>query len=227
MGSQHVGTPRVSALATRGFDLNNVRLSSTVTVEDYLALAGNQDREGLSRFVEQRLSERYVAPVKAIPMEKKSGFLIMASACLLIETLESFYQGWQSTEKGIPTGDISDPCKPSNPKQTTLSRSQVAFCYFFHRQPGFSAFRPHADEFYKCVRCGILHQGETTGGWRISRNGVLLDAQNRTINANKFLLELHRALTAYSAKLRVANWDEDVWVMFRQKMNAIIEHCQP
>lgn len=208
------------------FDLNRVELSSTVTVANYREMERGQNREGLANFVQERLSERYIAPLRSVPSEKKHGFLIMAASCLLVETLESFYRGWGSTDTGINRVDIQDPCKPADPNRTTVSSSEVAFCYFFQRESAFVLFRPSARDFYVHVRCGILHQGETTGGWRIWRDGDLFHAADQTINADKFLAGVERALQSYTGNLRSARWDEDIWKNFRSKMDAIIEHCK-
>ena len=151
---------------------------------------------------------------------------MMAAACLLIETLESFYQGWEKTEKGLARKDIEDPCKPTNPRRNTVSAGEVAFCYFFNRQPDFTLLRPHAHCFYKDVRCGILHQSETTGGWRILRKGELFAVSQLTINANKFLAAVRRSVTAYRESLRNADWHEEIWTNFRNKMDTIIDHCK-
>jgi hypothetical protein len=146
------------------FELNHVQLSSTVTVGQYRQMEVASDRNGLANFILERLSERYISPLQA--SSEKYGFLMMASVCLLIETLESFYQGWPTTDKGIPRNEIQDPCKPTDPRRNTVSSSEVAFCYFFQRQDAFSLLRSCSRDFYEHVRCGILHQGETTGGWR-------------------------------------------------------------
>jgi hypothetical protein len=209
------------------FDLSEVELSSNVTVQRYREMESTKDRRGLAKFIKERLLERYVDPLQTA--KKKHGFLIMAAACLLIETLESFYRGWPDTNEGKASADIDDPCKPADPNRTTVSAGEVAFCYFFQREPAFALFRPYASEFYKCVRCGILHQGETTGGWRIRREGDdLFDAPSLTINANKFLAVVERSIGAYAEELRrpEADWNDEIWENFQVKMNAIIDHCK-
>jgi hypothetical protein len=208
------------------FDLNKVELSSSVTVGRYKEMECAKDRNGLANFIEERLLERYVDPLQTA--KKRHGFLMMAAACLLIETMESFYRGWPDTDEPILRGDIEDPCKPADPGKNRVSRGEVAFCYFFQREPAFALFRPYAAEFYRCVRCGILHQGETTGGWRIRREGDLFDVANLTINATKFLAVVKCAIGVYGEGLRrpEADWDDEIWKNFRVKMDAIIEHCK-
>ena len=49
-------------------------------------------------FLKRRLRERYVDPIERLVPDEKNGFNIMALSCLMIETLESFYQGLGDTK---------------------------------------------------------------------------------------------------------------------------------
>ena len=177
------------------------KLAKGITVSDYLKLAKNKNKKNIANFIEARFTERYIAPLKS---STKSGFCTMAVCCLMIEALESFYNGWVNTE----------------------GRSERAFCSFFDRNEPLKDFRGNAKAFYKHVRCGILHQAETTGGWRIKRNGPLLDPDTRTINAEKFLKELELSLKRYTGELEGADWDNKLWENFRTKMDAVCNNCQ-
>ena len=183
-------------------DPSNVWLSKNVSVAKYRQLEARRDREAISKFVQHRFTERYVAPLEVEP-QKKSGFALMAIACLMIEALESFSCGWSHTRQ----------------------RSELAFCSFFRRWPQFSVFRPQARAFYRHVRCGILHQAETTGGWRIWRRGLLFDRTAITVNAASFMQALQIVLAEYSEKLRNEPWDSDRWKRFRKKMDAICKNA--
>ena len=116
------------------------RQGEHVTVADYFRWkqAGAGGRTELSTFIKERLHERYIDPLAALSPKEKNGFAIMALSCLLMETLESFYQGW--------------------PKSPDSAR---AFCYFFDRHRRFDMFRGHGQAFYKNVRCGILQTRST------------------------------------------------------------------
>jgi hypothetical protein len=94
--------------------------SGHVTVADYIKWrdAGELGKAQLARFINERLSERYLEPINALSPVKRNSFAIMAISCLLIETLESIYQGWETS----PT-------------------SSQAFRDFFDRQDEFQAFR--------------------------------------------------------------------------------------
>jgi hypothetical protein len=180
----------------------DVRLARGYTVARYRALEAARDRQRIASLISGRFTERYLAPTLA-RRNVKHGFTSMAVACLMVEALESFRQGWPDTrEKG-----------------------KAAFCSFFDAHDEFAAFRGHAEQFWKNVRCGILHQAETRGGWTIRRRGPLLDAANRIINATVFLRQLGKVLKAYCRELSHEDWNSDVWRKCRRKMNAICDSC--
>jgi hypothetical protein len=56
--------------------------------------------------------------------------------------------------------------------------------------------------------------------------GDLFDANDLKLNADKFLAEVKQALDIFGVKLRRAEWNEDIWKNYRNKMDAIIEHCK-
>ena len=178
-------------------------LSSRVSVADYTEMEKVHDRGAIAKFVMERVSERYINPMRVDP-KKKNGFTIMAVSCLLIETLESFYKGWPDTNK----------------------KSQLAFCNFFDRNQGFSSFRGEAQNFYKHVRCGILHQGETTGGWHVRRDGPIFQKKTRTINAKLFHDEIEKVLRNYCDDLQKSDWSAPIWKSFRKKMHSVCKNCE-
>jgi hypothetical protein len=177
----------------------STKLSSSMTVAHYRALEQVEDCEELGHFIVERFEERYFKPIE--DSASKHGFTILAVCCLVIETLESFYQGLADTKKS----------------------SARMFRDFFRRDTSLRVFDSLDDWFFLNIRCGILHQGETRGGWRILRSGPLLDRKAKTINATRFLRELRKAVMAYSAQLKI---DDKSWSNFRRKMNAICVNCE-
>jgi hypothetical protein len=174
-----------------------------ILVSDYTTwkTQGESVKTELATFVRERLKERYIDPVTALDPQGKNGFAIMALSCLLMETLESFYQGWAKSPD-----------------------SARAFCYFFDRHRRFDMFRGYSQEFYKNVRCGILHQGETTSGWTITRNEKhqLFDPSVPRIHATKFHNRMALCVEDYSAQLAAKPIADDLWVKFFKKMDATI-----
>lgn len=179
------------------------RTGATVRdVRDWLAA---NDMVATSDFLWNRFDERYFVPFKTLNIKQRNGFMIMAVCCLVIEALEAFHQGWESSE----------------------GRSQLAFCSFFDRENEFHVFKGNAQQFYRHVRCGILHQAETTGGWTITlMPGVtLFDVQSKRIQADEFQSAVERALKGYTDAMKGATSGDDIWKKCKVKLSAIIKNC--
>lgn len=181
---------------------SNSYLSSSTTVEMYREMEKNKDAEGIAAFFKERIEERYIQPFEG--NKNKNGFIMMASACLMIESLESFWQGWKKSPN-----------------------SSLAFCQFFSHHPGFDDIRGLSQEFYTNIRCGIMHQGETTGGWHIRRDKrKLFETSTKTIDATVFLKLMESALEDYCSKLKSESWDSDIWKKFKKKMNNVCSNTE-
>jgi hypothetical protein len=182
-----------------------------VRVNEYMQMLAMKEhaRQVIAEMVFHRFRGRYIKPFlfndDRFEDHYNNGFSIMASCCLLIETLESFYRGLENTQ----------------------GRSKEMFESFFRREfkrePAFKGFQ--AATFYPHVRCGILHQGETTGGFTISKTGDVI-SDKRRINARKFLSLMEKSLVAYREQLSNEEWDSEIWDNFRRKMRFIIENCR-
>lgn len=182
--------------------------TKNVTVEKYERWRDSPKIEEIADFLYERHFRRYLKPFTYNATDYKSnyknGFSMMASYCLLIETIEGFYRGW--------------------PK----SKNELAFLKFFTRDKHFNEFSMDdiPTQFYKNVRCGILHQGETSGGWLISRkdSDPLIDKSNKTINANKFGVKLQVSLKDYTNELKKSEWDSELWSHTKERMKSLIKN---
>jgi len=179
---------------------DKTNLSSTMTVAQYNVLADKGDRHELARFVRQRFEERYFRPINSTPATDKHGFTIMAVCCLLIETLESFYQG----------------------RADTKGKSRKMFSDFFERDTALKVFGGGNAWFYCDIRCGILHQSEARNGWHIVRSGPLIDHSKKRINATRFIRELRKSVDIYA---QLIEDDDVVWSHFKKKMQAVCGNC--
>lgn len=175
-----------------------IKLSSSITVAHYFKLEKAEDRDTLGKFIKARFEERYFKPLE--DSQSKHGFTILAVACLVIETLESFYQGHADTR----------------------NMSKKMFSDFFKRETPLKVFDSPGSWFFYDIRCGILHQGEARNGWRIWRKGPLLNTNNKTINATRFLQELKAAVAVYGNQL---SSDDECWRYFKKKMAAVCANC--
>jgi len=177
---------------------DSTKLSSSTTVARYKKLEAADDREALGQFLVERFDERYFRPIE--DSSSKHGFAVLTVACLVIETLESFYQG----------------------RPDTRNVSTQMFRDFFAHDTPLKVLAGGNDWFYKDIRCGILHQSESRGGWRVLRSGPVLDSQAKTVNATAILRALKEAVLQYAQQIRT---DEKLWQNFRKKMNAVCANC--
>jgi hypothetical protein len=187
-------------------DPKQTELASNFTVANYESAVKVQDRNNIADALHRRFSERYIEPVTPSDGKNVHGFTMMAVSCLMIESLESFSRGWANSD----------------------GKSELAFCHFFASHGEFKCFRDPSVKFYKNVRCGILHQAETTGGWKITRNKStpLFDpVPLPTINATRFLEGLCTVLDNFRDGLKNADWNSEDWLNVRKKMNALCKHC--
>jgi hypothetical protein len=197
-----------------------------ISVKDVQLYLNDKDKKQLAQFIYDRLYGRYLKsfdyPAENYHTEYKSGFLLMASCCLLIETYISF-----TVAKYRSTRDKSGPC----------------FGEFFTTEDRFIEFSDggrQADgklstskqggipnDFYSNVRCGILHSAETKNGWRITRTKArpLFDKQTKQINATKFANRLKTVLSHYKTKLIASDFDNAViWDNFRNRIDDVIKN---
>ena len=179
--------------------VGETKLSKLVTLDKYKQLEAQENKVAIAAFIVERFDERYFNPV--MNSCSKHGFTMMAVGCLVIETLESFYQGLEDTRH----------------------KSREMFSAFFERETSLKQFRNVAT-FYQDVRCGILHQAEVLGGWRITRrNGApLLDEDEKTINTELFIRGLRAAVLEYVLQLQA---DPELWENLKNKMKQVCANC--
>lgn len=180
----------------------------SIAISDYQEMIANKDKDYIAEFIFNRLFSRYIRLFSfdnpEYKKKYKNGFSIMANLCLLIETLQSFKNGWGDSDR----------------------RSKEAFKQFFHNNPHFKELKEKGSEIYKNVRCGILHQGETTGGWKITRKAEqFYDRKTKTLDAVMFAEQMEKCLYDYRKSLNTEEWDSEIWDNFRTKMRKIIKNC--
>jgi hypothetical protein len=179
-------------------------LATGFSVRDCKAAVAARDKPRIADALRRRFAERYLEP--ALSATHKHGFTMMAISCLMIESLESFRQGWPNSD----------------------GKSKAAFCFFFDQSNRFKEFRGHSQAFYKNVRCGILHQAETTGAWKITRKQTaqLFDPNSLTVNATRFMRTLRLVIDEFCDQLKAADWDSGEWKRVRVKLKALCESCR-
>jgi hypothetical protein len=144
---------------------------------------------------------------------------------LLIETIECYRQGFPSSSESDWKDLEKHPANKSAPVAYKITKpfpklgSKKVFTDFFQRQEH-AKFFPSAkgDKFYKEIRCGLLHQAQTTDGWRIVRTGKFWDEPQKTINREEFAQRLQECFGEYLDELCVVDWTAKPWEMARKKI---------
>lgn len=144
---------------------------------------------------------------KVFETEFKSGFLILVSSCVMIETISSFIQGIDKTE------NISG-----------RQSFDVFFKKCFSYNNDLKIFQQ--DKFYTNIRNALLHQGETYSNFKITREGKLYEKEERKINATLFLINLKEFLIEYKKELIEKNWEDEIWSNCKNKLECIIKKSE-
>ncbi len=201
-----------------------MRLSSSYSDDTVEKLLTSKDTCELVEFLRERHEERYFQPLRlmgnAAGNEAGYGFAMMSLCCLLIETFQCYREGLPTTSgkewndllkiekrESVPTEyslkDIPQPQKGAG---------EAIFKKFFKEPPEQKEFFPNVDgeEFYKSIRCGLLHQALTKNNWTIRKNcATLCDGQK--IDRDLFAKALVQSFAAYLTELRSKSWNDDLW----------------
>jgi predicted DNA binding CopG/RHH family protein len=202
---------------------DNLRNLNEISMDDMKSLIDDEaNKQKISEYLYHRIFDRFLKPffyhnpkekrynIKSstselkneFGTEYKSGFLMMASSCLCIDTISSFIEG---SERSITPG-------------------KQGFEIFFNKclEYGNPLSEFKDKEIYKNVRNGILHQGETYDSFKISRTGELFNPAESKINATKFVHHLNLCLESYKTELSKVKWDGKLWDNCRQKIRFIL-----
>jgi hypothetical protein len=132
---------------------------------------------------ELRLKERYIKPAEEIENNLSvsgEGFAITALLCSLIEALETFHEGMCYKYE-----------KPRTNTEYGNGKSRSLFVQFLSKRAPFSEIFDVqlAEDFYKNVRCALMHEAMTRNGWtiRIDTN-ILVEQKAGNKILNRFYL---------------------------------------
>jgi len=157
---------------------------------------------------EDRIRSRFLDVVEVFQTMRFSGFAVIAIDCLLIETLQQFYEGKAETPRG------------KSEEYFRKFLTQTSFNKFFDDEM--------AKRFYLQIRNGVLHQAEVKASSRVwLRKGTPLvqyaeDRNGLLIHRKKFHNQLVREFKDYVSRLRVTNpLNADLREKFKTKMDVI------
>ena len=188
-----------------------MKISPKYNVSHWIQARDTEDWQRMVGIFNDRLEGRFLEPIRLIAVDNSigefSGFSIMSLDCLIIETLEQFYNGNDET-KGY---------------------HKIAFRDFFRRSPYFQDLKTNkkAEIFYSHFRCGLLHQAQTKNKSliKIGEKLPMVSAvstnigEGLVINREKFHEAIENEIKQYIELLK--SGEEDLRANFVKKMNYI------
>ena len=167
---------------------------------------------------ELRLNERYIKPAEEIQNNLSvsgEGFAITALLCSLVEALETFYEGKCYKHE-----------KPRTNTEYGNSKSQSFYVQFLSKREPFSNVFDEqlAKDFYKNVRCALLHEAMTRNGWTIRIDTDVLVEQKagrKILNRYYFLEYLKEYILKYRANVLNSKERKNAFI---RKMNCICQN---
>lgn len=154
--------------------------------------------ENACNLFEERIDFRYLMPIKKIEEDKLyvgEGFAVMTLYCSLIEFLESTMQGINYVDKN----PRADNFEYSNGK------SKEIFVSFLTNRFGFKIDSKIADQFYKKVRCSLLHEAKLSANWLIRVDGAkIIDEKNGMLIINRLIFSkrIEKYISNYKKRLK-------------------------
>jgi hypothetical protein len=158
------------------------------------------------RFHRARIETRYLQPIASIKQHDRQvgeGFAIVALFCTLLEYLESCERG--DNFRFVPTKNTI-----LQPHEYNQHQAAGYFKDFLRTRTPFNTLVPAdlVDSLYRDVRCGLLHEAKTKGGWTVSTKpsgGILVSQRgsNVTLFRNELLPSIEMYLEDYRQRLLV------------------------
>lgn len=156
-------------------------------------------------FFEERIRTRYTNPINAIlEMDLKTGegFAVVNLQCSLIETIESFINGWiyhndgeKKSKKGWFKNKVSDETYIAE-----INNNLYLFESFFKNHLNFKKIK--GNDFYFNVRCSLLHETQTKNNWKIKKGlkfGKVFEEKDnfKIIYRDNFQRDLEKIINLY------------------------------
>src|SRR5665647_314264 len=158
----------------------DIKIAGELMMKHWKALKLNSDKnenwDKAFNFFEKRITTRYLNPIHEIlnmDLNTGEGFAVVNLQCSLIETIESFHEGWifhKNKYYHRIIKSVKDCLKdPMNSKES-MKGNHVFESFFKKREPFKSCIPVIPNSFYSDVRCGLLHETQTKNEWVIKEN---------------------------------------------------------
>ncbi|EKT4544245.1 hypothetical protein OC66_06510 [Flavobacterium psychrophilum] len=183
-----------------------MEIAGKLSIRDWVELekvlkSEEEENWGLAfHFFEERIKTRYLNPIKAIlamNLNNGEGFAVVNLQCSLIETIESFINGWKFSAD--PYGWFKNEIALGL-NDSTINNKEI-FISFFDKRIPFIDLNVNGTEFYKYVRCGLLHETQTKNGWQIRANGIDKSIKDKIIYRDLFQKDIETVIENYKKSI--------------------------
>jgi hypothetical protein len=203
---------------------SDLRLATNWPVTRVRTSLRRKDRNGLIQFLRERHEERFFRPIRHLKSASGNiqgyGFAMMALCALLVETIQSYSDGLPTTFSPELARFRNMPRVPPKyriPPNLHVNGKKVFERFFRAHRQRFPGLR--GGQFYKHIRNGILHQGQTKSKWTLSKWGHgVCDARGKVIYRDEFAEQLESAFGEYLAELRDRPWNHRQWTNAARKI---------
>ena len=181
---------------------NQIMISPKYSKDNYLSLRLNRINEddfkkALEIFTD-RINGWFFDQIKLMLNDaEKNGFAIIALDCILIETFWHFRNGNKQNNK------------------------ESIFCEFLSKTSPNVFNEEDAKDFYKCIRCALLHSGQTDKEFVLSTKGRCVDRKNGIVFIN--VIEISQLLFEYFEKYIVELNNQENTILRRNFINRMDE----
>lgn len=212
-------------------DTGKMKIADEKSPEDWLGERPDLDaapecwKSVLENYFIARLSTRYLEPIKLLKdhlKDKGEGFAIVTLQCALIEFLQTLRDGSNFDAKLSIIG-----YDPKNNDDKYNNASKQIFTIFLTEQTPFKEYfdEEMAEDFYKNVRCSLLHEACTTNNWRIRTSACLKKTITKKddktyLQRDRFQDDLETYISQYKIDLLS---DDELKEAFIRKFNALCD----
>lgn len=208
-------------------DVSSHEIAGTLTAKDWQErkIQLNADENAahwdatFDDFLMKRLKYRYLNPIKLLQENSRyqgEGFTIVSIQCAIIEFLAALKEGknYKYLKNGEKLGEHE------------YAISSKIFCDFLtHEDPFGECFPNNSDsqEFYRNVRCALLHEARTKNGWRIlATSGIAVDVKKKIVRRD----QLQDAITSYLKSYKeLLIKEKSVQEAFIRKFDHLADIC--
>lgn len=216
-----------------------MRVAGKLTDKDWKELACNLKPEenenwgNAFQFFEERIRTRYLEPIQAILDIKKSdgeGFAVVNLQCSLIETLESFINGWVYNPDNGKWFNKSIKNGYAQIDGRRLKKNQDIFNSFFSNRSPIKELQICGEDFFRNVRCALLHETQTKSTWKIKKCSLANESYcesptSKIIYRDQFQRDLERVIKDYKkAIIEGKDFDEITSKDLRENFKAKFCH---